>query len=404
MLQNINNDYTERTVVMERTYYSDPYITKWETDVEEVKEKDGKYYVTLAETTFYPEGGGQPSDKGTIDGIELIDLIEENGIILHVLPGAPSGKKVKCEIDWGRRFDHMQQHTGQHLLSAVFYNLYKGETSSFHLGEDYVSIDISLGEISADIANRVELAVNEYIYKDLQVKTYIIKPEEVSKYPLRKLPPAEESIRIVEIDSIDYSPCCGTHVRRTGEIGIIKILKTEKYKGITRVYFKCGSRALMDFQNKNNIISALAKHFSAPESELPSRAEALSEELNAASKEIKDLRGQLSHYEAMDIIKDSNEKIILETFDSKSFGDVQLITRHILNEGDYLLIVASLPDKKLLFTHRGGFDVNCGKIFKEYLAQYNGKGGGSDKQAQAGFNTEEDLIRFSEFLREMVVK
>jgi alanyl-tRNA synthetase len=389
---------------MERIYYNNPYLAKWETDVEEVIERDGKYYVTLAETTFYPEGGGQPSDKGTIDGIEIIDLIEEDGAIYHVLSAAPSDKKVICEIDWSRRFDHMQQHTGQHLLSAVFYNMYKGETSSFHLGEDYVSIDISLGEISTDMANTVESAVNEYIYKDLQVKTYIIQPDEVSKYPLRKLPPAEDSIRIVEIDSIDYSPCCGTHVTRTGELGIIKILKTEKYKGITRVYFKCGFRALFDFQNKNNIISALSKHFSAPESELPARAEVLFNELNNANKEIKDLREQLSHYEAMDIIKDSNEKVISKTFDSKSFVDVQLITKHILNEGDYLIIAASIPDKRLMFTHRGSFEVNCGKIFKEHLAQYNGKGGGSDKQAQAGFNSEEDLIRFCEFLKETVEK
>lgn len=386
---------------MERIYYNNPYLIKWETDVEEVTEKDGKYYVTLAETTFYPEGGGQPSDKGTIDGIELIDLIEENGTICHILPAQPSGKKVECEIDWIRRFDHMQQHTGQHLLSAVFYNMYKGETSSFHLGEDYVSIDISLGEISAEMANTVESAVNEYIFKDLQIKTYIIKPDEVSKYPLRKLPPAEDSIRIVEIDNIDYSPCCGTHVTRTGEIGIIKILKTEKYKGITRVYFKCGYRALFDFQNKNNIISVLSKHFSAPESELPSRTEALFNELNNANKEIKYLREQLSRYEAMDIIKDSNDKIISKTFDSKSFGDVQLITKYILTEGDYLLIAASIPDKRLIFTHGGGFDVNCGKIFKEHLAKYNGKGGGSDKQAQAGFNTEEDLISFQKFLTEL---
>jgi alanyl-tRNA synthetase len=406
---------------MEKLYYTTPYLSKWESSVEDVIEKDNKYYVVLYKTAFYPEGGGQPSDFGTIDGVKLLGLTEENGVIYHILPAAPEGSTVYCELDFNRRFDLMQQHSGQHLLSAVFYNYYKGKTSSFHLGEDYISIDISLSDVSSELIKEVEEKANQYIYKNLEVKTFIITPEEIDKYPLRKLPPTKEDIRIVEIQDVDFSPCCGTHVTRTGEIGIIKIIKHEKYKGITRIYFKCGNRALQDFQAKNDIILSLSKQFSASENEILSRANTLVHDLDAAIKAIKDSNEKLAYYEAMDIIKDCEIAVehctpqlteqviktsscnkITRSFTDKSFGDIQLLSKHILSQGSYILILGTSSENKLLFTHDGSFEVNCGKIFKENLASFNGKGGGSDKQAQAGFQTAEDMNRFVEFLKEKI--
>jgi alanyl-tRNA synthetase len=296
----------------------------------------------------------------------------------------------------------MQQHSGQHLLSAVFFNDYNGKTSSFHLGEDYISIDISLSDVSSELINEIEEKANELIYKNLEVKNFIITPEEIANYPLRKLPPTKEDIRIVEIQDVDFSPCCGTHVTRTGEIGITKKLKYEKYKGITRIYFKCGNRALQDFQNKNNIILSLSKQFSASENEILARAGALSQDLDTALKAIKESNEKLAYYESMDIINAAASKKITATFEDKSFGEIQLLSKHILSHGSYLLILASAPDNKILFSHDGSFDVNCGKIFKEQLASFNGKGGGSDKQAQAGFQTAADMNSFVEFLKKMV--
>ncbi len=406
---------------MEKLYYTNPYLTKWESSVEDVIEKDNRYYVVLSKTAFYPEGGGQPSDFGTIDGVKLLGLTEENGVIYHILPAPPKSSTVSCELDFNRRFDLMQQHSGQHLLSAVFFNLYNGKTSSFHLGEDYISIDISLNDVSSELIRSVEEKANQYIYKNLEVKTFIITPEEIDKYPLRKLPTTKEDIRIVEIQDVDFSPCCGTHVTRTGEIGIIKIIKHEKYKGITRIYFKCGIRGLQDFQTKNDIILSLSKQFSASENEILSRAGALSQDLDAAIKAIKDSNEKLAYYEAMDIIKDCNladEQCtpqqsgqltkasscnkIARSFTDKSFGDIQLLSKHILSQGSYILILATSSDNKILFTHDGSFEVNCGKIFKENLSSFNGKGGGSDKQAQGGFQTADYMNRFVEFLKEMV--
>jgi alanyl-tRNA synthetase len=387
---------------MEKLYYTNPYLTKWESYVEDVIEKDNKYYVVLSKTAFYPEGGGQPSDFGTIDGIELLGLAEENRVIYHILPAAPKGTTVSCELDFNRRFDLMQQHSGQHLLSSVFFNLYNGKTSSFHLGEDYISIDISLSDVSSELINEIEEKANQYIYKNLEVKTFIIAPEEIDKYPLRKLPPTKEDIRIVEIQDVDFSPCCGTHVARTGEIGIIKIIRHEKYKGITRIYFKCGNRALQDFQTKNDIILSLSKQFSASENEILNRAGALFQDLDATLKTIKESNEKLAYYEAMDIIKASTSNKITASFTDKSFGDIQLLSKHILSQGSYILILASSSDNKILFTHDGSFEINCGKIFKVNLSSFNGKGGGSDRQAQGGFQTAEDMNRFVEFLNSAV--
>lgn len=389
---------------MEKLFNSNPYLTKWESPVEEVIEKDNKYYVILSKTAFYPEGGGQPSDNGWIDGIELLGLTEENGVIYHILPEAPNGTTVACELDFNRRFDLMQQHSGQHLLSAVFFNTCNGKTSSFHLGEDYISIDISLSDVSSDLIKEIEDRANQYIYENIVVKNFIITKEDIDKYPLRKLPKVTEDIRIVEIGDVDFSPCCGTHVTRTGEIGIIKIIKFEKYKGITRIYFKCGNRGLKDFQNKNDIILNLTKQFNASENEILERASALSNELDEAHSSIKECKDKLAYYEAMDIINeaalDGALIKIAEVFLDKSFEDIQLISKHILSKGSYLLILASSLDNRLLLAHDGSLELNCGKIFKEHLSSFNGKGGGSNKQAQAGFQTAEDMERFVEFLRD----
>ncbi|TDT50815.1 alanyl-tRNA editing protein [Fonticella tunisiensis] len=387
---------------MTRLYYDNPYLTSWEAEVIDVVEKEGKFAVTLSQTAFYPEGGGQPSDRGTIDGIQLLDVIEDGGIIYHIHPSKPQSQTVRCEVDFQRRFDHMQQHTGQHILSAVFYNLYSGETSSFHLGEDYVSIDISLPEISDYMLRKVEDTTNDYIYKNLKVKTYIIKPDEVSKLPLRKLPPVADSIRIVEIDGVDYSPCCGTHVRSLGEIGIIKIIKTEKYKGATRVYFKCGKRALLDYQAKQDIVASLSRQFTASEGELIHRGEALSAELKNLSKEVRDLKEKLLGYEAKEIIAASSSNLIVKSFDDKSFEDIQLLSKQIVSLGDYVVILTSTFDRKILLAHSGKSSIHCGKLFKEHLLKYNGRGGGGDRMAQALFADVKDLKSFEKLLVETV--
>lgn len=383
----------------EKLYYDKPYLKEWEAQVLDIIERDGRILVLLDKTAFYPEGGGQPADKGFMDEAQVLYVFEEGKDIYHVVDIRPEKALVKCSLDFKRRFDLMQQHTGQHLLSSVFYDKYKGETSSFHLGEDYVSIDISIGEMPEELVKNVERDVNELIYSNLEIKTYIMDKAELNKLPLRKFPKVDEDIRIVEIDKIDYSPCCGTHLRSIGELGVIKIIKTEKYKGITRVYFKCGKRAFEDFQLKQDIVANASRLLAVDLESFQEKIRINVEELKNSQKEIRELKESLYFYEARDIVESAHSKLIAKSFENRSFEDVQSLGRTILQAGDYVVALSSLPDKKLWFAHSGGFEIHCGKVFKESLQKFNGRGGGGDKQAQAAFVEENQLLEFENFLR-----
>lgn len=381
-----------------RLYYENPYIYEWDAKIINQIEKNGLYLIELSETAFYPEGGGQPRDFGWIDGIEVIDLVEEDGKIYHVVKEKINKGTVKCIIDFERRFDHMQNHTGQHLLSAVFLEMYNAPTNGFHLGDDYLTIDIGLENINEEIVLNVENKVNELIFKNIPVKSYIVNLEEAKKLPLRKLPPTDVDIRIVEIEGIDYSPCCGTHVRSLGEIGMLKILKTEKYKNMTRIYFKCGKRLLKDFQEKNTIINSLIKNLSVPQSEILIKFDSLQSEIKNLTKQLNSLKELNAEFIAKDLLVESKENKIIKIFEDKSFEELQTIASKLTSLTSDLLILASLKDKKVILAHNGSLDINCGKIFKEELQKFNGRGGGSPKFAQGSFETAQALNDFIDFL------
>jgi alanyl-tRNA synthetase len=379
-------------------------VTDWQAEVTGVIEKGGKYHVSLTETAFYPGGGGQPPDRGVIDDIAVEDIYERDGRIYHVLDKAPEHKTVACSLDFGRRFDLMQQHTGQHLLSAVLFKLYQCRTSSLHMGIDELSIDVELPDMPAQMLTTVEDAVNDYIYKDFPVVTLCVTAREASEIELRKTPPKEGEVRIVEISSVDRSPCCGTHVRRTGEIGIVKIVKAEKRGKETRVYFKCGKRALKDYQLKQDIVSGLVRLYRMSEGEVLGKTEALAAQLRDTQKELAELRDKALVVEAREMVDRATSKVIEGSFDDKSFGDIGVLAKHIIDSGDFIVILASTPDKRLLFAHSGKFDINCGKVLKENLSSFNGKGGGKENWANGGFGTIEDMGRFKAFLLDMLAK
>lgn len=390
---------------MERClYYDSPDVKEWQTQVKEIMEKDGKYHVVLEESAFYPGGGGQPSDRGMIDGIPVEDVYEKDGRIYHVLTAKPEHAAVLCKLDAGRRFDLMQQHTGQHLLSSVLYNDYLCKTSSLHMGETEVSIDVSLPDMPAQMIREVEDKANDFIYKDLPVKTHVVTPGEVGRFKLRKVPPSSGTIRVVEIDAIDFSPCCGTHVARTGQIGIIKIVKTEKRGNETRVHFKCGRRALNDYQFEYDIISELSKRYRTEEDEILARVDAQSEQLKNTMKELSDLKGKILRIEAKDMAVSATSKVIQRSFEDKRFDELNALSQYILENGNFIVILSSIPDKRLLFAHNGSFDINCGKVLKEHLPEFNGKGGGKPQWANGGFGSLEDMKRFESFLKEFVSK
>ncbi|KZL91113.1 alanyl-tRNA editing protein [Clostridium magnum] len=381
----------------EKLFYNDPYLTQCEAEVKDIINKDGKILVVLDRTPFYPEGGGQPSDRGELNGIRVLHVYEEDNVIYHQVEKAVEDKIVLCKIDFHRRFDHMQQHSGEHLLSGAIFKLYNGNNKGFHLGEDYVTIDIDIDGMTEEMLRTAEDEVNSYIYKNREICTYVVSKEESKNFPMRKQINVDEDVRVVEAKDMDCCPCCGTHVLRTGEIGIIKIIKSERYKGMTRIYLNCGIRVLKDFQNKQNIISNLNRHLSSDENNLLERVENQSLEIEKLTKELKSLKKIIAESEAKNIIKAENSKVILRKYEDKSFEDIELIAA-ALSSKNFILILSSLKENKILFMNDSHSDISCGKLFKENIKVFNGKGGGNAKRAQGSFENKQDLINFSQFL------
>ncbi|MCY6371713.1 alanyl-tRNA editing protein [Clostridium ganghwense] len=385
----------------EKLYYLDSYLKECEAEIVDVIKEEEKIFVVLDKTPFYPEGGGQPSDTGSINGVKVIYVYEKDNIIYHQVEKELKCGKAMCSVEFERRFDFMQQHSGEHLISGAIYRLYEGNNKGFHLGEDYVTLDIDIYPFTDNMVHEIEGEVNRYIYMNEPFTTYIVDKENLNKTPSRKKIDVEGDIRIVEAKDMDCCPCCGTHVLRTGEIGLIKILKVEKYKGMSRIYIKCGKRAYEDFKVKHDIISTLSRQFSTDEKCLIKNVNKQSEEILDLKRQLNDLKTKLAEEEALKLIEDSNESFIFKSYENKSFEEVKCIGE-ALSKKPYIFILTSLKDKNILFVNNTDIELSCGNIFKEHINKFNGKGGGRNEKAQGSFNNIEDLDKFYLFLCEMV--
>lgn len=258
-------------------------------------------------------------------------------------------------------------------------------------------------DVPAQIVKSVEDKVNQLLNLDLTVKTHVVSPEKAVRFPGVKQPEGASVIRVVEIETIEYNACCGTHVSRLGEIGLIKIVKTEKMgAGQTRAYFKCGRRALRDYQQKHDVTATLVRQYKVTESELVPRIDLQAAQLKAATKEIEQLKNRLLDIEATETAKAATSPLIVRSFEDRRFEELNFLGKNILKQGNFILLLASVPDKRLVFARSDKFaDIDCGKIFKEQLQAFNGKGGGSPNWANAGFAGIEDMKRFAAYLEEI---
>ncbi|OPJ60379.1 alanyl-tRNA editing protein [Clostridium oryzae] len=378
-----------------KLFYDDVYLKEAEATVLFSGQKNGKNVVLLDETIFYPEGGGQPYDIGTIDDCIVTEVFEEGEDIYHVVDKIPQNEKVLCKIDFKRRFDHMQQHSGEHLLAAAFNKFYNTLSQGFHMGEEYVSLDLSLESISDEQIRKVELEVNKNIYSNLEVSVFFVTPEESEKLPLRKRVTGKENVRIVKMEDADCCACCGTHVKYTGEIGIIKITKTERYKGMTRVYFKCGSRALEEYSSDHSIITEVSRTLSIKETEIMNKVNQQVEEIKNLNKIISEYKKKEAIGEAERLFSNSENNVICMIYENKSFDELENICEE-LSKKELFIILASKMYKKLLVMNTSAYDINIGSIFKGSIKDFGGKGGGNPKRAQAVFEDESKLQDFIE--------
>ncbi len=318
-----------------RLYYADPYLLEFEAEVVARTEREGFPAVVLDRTAFYPESGGQPWDKGTLDGTEVLKVVDLDGAILHVLRSEIASGPVRGRIDAATRTDHMQQHTGQHVLSQAFWELLKGETLSFHMGPDASTLEIGLKTISDSDCDRVEDRANAVIWQDLEVKTYFVPEERIAEVPLRRPPKKQGLLRVVEVDGFDYSACGGTHVRRTGEIGRIKLGGIEKIRGNLRFDFLCGGRALKDTRAKDRAVRKLAAALSCSAVELPGQVEKLLAEARVTKKRTRQLSEHLAAFESQEVIRTAEGRVIAGVLEDRTPEEARLLALAIVKRGDF---------------------------------------------------------------------
>lgn len=380
----------------EKLYYQDAYLHSFVAEmVKQGTDEQGRDYIVLNETAFYPTGGGQPHDTGTINGQSVIDVEEINGEIRHFLENPldeTSTNNISAEINWQRRFDHMQQHAGQHILSAAFDNLFHYQTVSFHLGKDTLTIDLNTENLTDGEARQAEDYANQIILDNRPIESKWVSAEDLAQYPLRKETKVKENIRLVIIPDYDYNGCGGTHPQRTGEVRAIKILNWERQKQKIRVQFVCGNRVLDQFTQKQSVLLELTRLLNAPEKELPAAVTKLLESNKEGEKALEQAHELLLEAEAKDLLAATKpfleaEVSIERVFENRSIHELQKLARLIVagNAAANVFFVAQNEDKLQMVVARGAKgSVNMKKLMGEALAVINGKGGGNETFAQGG--------------------
>lgn len=363
----------------EKLYFEDAYLKEFTARVIGRETLDGHPVVILDRTAFYPESGGQPHDLGWLNGVPVIRVEEDGEVILHFLEEELTSDEVRGLINWTRRFDHMQQHTGQHILSQSFYEIVKGETLSFHLGQDESSVEIGLPAIQDKTLGEVEELANRVVFSDLEVRSYFLPQEKIGMIPLRKPPKKSGLIRVVEVDGFDYSACGGTHCRRTGEVGLIKVIKQEKIRGNVRFYFVCGFRALREFEKRRAWLQNTARLFSAEEAEVFNCAEKTLNELKNLKKSQRKLEERISRYEAGEILQKNQEKIISQIFTEKSPEEIKFLALNLVHQAEVMVVFGAFRERylHLVIASSDSLKVDVREVIRVLQQEVDIKGGGS---------------------------
>jgi alanyl-tRNA synthetase len=360
----------------ERLYLADPYLRFFHARVVEMRELDGKPAAVLDQSAFYPEGGGQPGDRGTLGGARVLDTQERQGEVLHLVDQPVSGE-VDAEIDWARRFDHMQQHHGQHLLSAAFDRL-EAPTVSFHLGERTCTIDLDAPLGRLDL-RKAEAMANDSIWRDLPVMARDFTGEERARLPLRKEPVKGD--RVVLVEGVDASPCGGTHPRRTGEVGCVAILRAQRWgEGKARIEFVCGNRVVRLLGETTETLQQAADALKAAPADLAQAAARAAAESYARRKALEAALADLAKLEAAQLMTRPGP-VVAKVERGAAFA--RSIAQAISSAGRIALI-ASIEDGRahLCFARPKGEGPAMGPLLKEALAVLGGKGGGNPDFAQ----------------------
>ena len=374
----------------ERLYYTDPYLIEFDAVVRDVVHKGDRWEVTLDRTAFYPTSGGQPFDTGTLDEAQVVDVCEqEDGSVLHIIDRElEKNARVRGHVDWRRRFDHMQQHTGQHLLSAAFDRETGAKTVSFHLGGSSATIDLDK-EVSPDEIARVEEAANGVLWEDREVSVTFATAQEAANLPLRKDPARSGDLRIVEIKDYDLSACGGTHVLRTGAIGVIAVAGAERFKGGMRVEFVCGQRALRAYRALKSAVSGGVRLLSVIPDELPAAIEKLQAANRSQQKVREVLEDRLVEHEARALAA-TGEKVgaatvVMAAVTGWDAAGLKKLASTIVKGAATVVVLLSPEVPSLVVVARSqDLGLDTGEVLRTLIQRFGGKGGGKGGMAQGG--------------------
>ena len=362
-----------------RLYFEDAYLTAFEARVVERMTRDGRPAVVLDATAFYPESGGQPPDRGILNGRQVVDVQEDGGRIVHILDGEMPGESARGTVDWPRRFDHMQQHTGQHILSQAFLETRNGETRSFHLGPDVSTLEIGLRTVDEAEVEEVERAANRVVFEDREVKAYFVPQERIHEVPLRRPPKVSGLIRVVEVAGFDYSACGGTHVRRTGEIGLIKVIGWERIRDNIRFTFVCGGRALADYAAKTRGLRRIAGAFSAQEKDAAGAVEKTVADLKDARQRIRRMAETLAAAEARELVARAAGPVMTLHLADRTLEEARFLALRVIRSGDFVALCGVTVGERghLLLAAAEGLGLDMRKLVPVVSATVAAKGGGS---------------------------
>jgi alanyl-tRNA synthetase len=379
-----------------RLYYDHSALKSFDGRIVGRVDVGGRPAVVLDRTAFYPEGGGQPSDRGRLNHAQVVDVIsrdDESGDVLHVLSEPLADDAVHGAIDWPRRFDLMQQHTGQHVLSQAFIRVLEAETVAFHLNDDprdgTVTIDLNQTALKPADVDAVEDLANRIVYENRPVTTRFVDAADLAAIPLRKPPAIDASIRVVEIADFDWSACGGTHVARTGEIGQIKIVKLERRGAETRVEFRCGRRALADYRRKNQLISAVAADLSIGFWELDRAAARLLADNKSLRRQLERAQERMLEFEARELLSGLRSRgdhaVAMRVWHDRDLGTLRKLAAQIITRPGTIALLGSGGEKPaLVFARSSDVALDMNALLRGAAKRIGGKGGGSPDFAQAG--------------------
>ena len=400
----------------ERLYYHDSFLYNFDARVLESTERDGRVAIVLDRTAFYPTSGGQVFDTGKFilsdnREVPVTEVAEEeDGQIFHIVPEQlEKGQSVVGLIDAARRRDHMQQHSGQHVLSAAFVRLFNAPTVSFHMGVETCTIDLAVRSLSATQVAQAEQLANEIVTEDRPVNIRVVSLEEARQLELRKLPPKQTGeLRLIDIVDFDLTPCGGTHVRSTGQIGAILLRKIENVKQGMRVEFVCGARAVATARQDYTTLTQAAAPLSAHIRELPQQIDKLLQENKAAGKNHQKLLEELAEFQAERLLAQAKgtPRLVISVFAERDATFIKLLAQKLTASSDQViaLFASGAGQTTLVFAQTPGMKSNMGKLMKDAMNQLGGRGGGSADMAQGGLAGPIESAKMEQILREAAAK